>query len=304
MGASIATVGMAYRDLVLTGLPRLPELGEELHGTALHETWGGIGNQARVCAALGVDTWLVAPAGDDEASARMLAAMQDQGVNVSACPQHVGWSLPVTIALSLPNDRAMATVETAPPTPIAPVVPLQVDALIVDLRDAAQPWIRDAREMGKLVYASRGYDASGKWDRAGLSSGCDVMMLNELEARMYTGESDPLLAARSLTAQVPVVVVTLGADGLLAVDSRIGEEASVPAYPAEIVSTTGAGDTTLAAFAFASHLPGTTLRERLQVAAFVAAQVLSREGGATHPPPLTELKACAPTEIAAILARA
>lgn len=50
-GVDVLAVGITYRDLIMTGLPDLPRLGEERHAAALHETWGGISNMARVCRA-------------------------------------------------------------------------------------------------------------------------------------------------------------------------------------------------------------------------------------------------------------
>lgn len=290
----VLTVGMTYRDIVITGLQAMPQLGEESYGEALHETWGGIGNMTRVCRSLGMSTALATAVGDDEASARLLRDMAALGVDTSLTNRHAGWQLPVTVALSLPGDRAMVTVEHPPPTDIAAHLDhaqFHAEAIIVDMRDPAMAWLEDARSRGSKVYASRGFDPSGEWGRAALAEvdTCDVWMLNDLEARAFTGEDTIPAAARALTSHVPLVVVTRGAQGMYGLDLSTGEEAEVDAFPVTPATTTGAGDSTLAAFVFADQIPGLSLEQRLDVAAFIAASILERPGGAATPPTLGEL---------------
>ncbi len=164
-------------------------------------------------------------------------------------------------------------------------------AIIVDLRDPAAPWLIRARQAGSTVFASRGFDATGEWGDDALRglSGTDVWLLNDLEATAFTGLSDPLDAARALAARVPLVVVTRGAAGMVAVDAATGKEAHTPAFPVTPVGTTGAGDATLAAFAFAHSLPDASLTERLSLAAFIASAVLASPGGAATPPTRAQL---------------
>ncbi|MEO7588534.1 MAG: carbohydrate kinase family protein [Arachnia sp.] len=292
--AQVLTVGMTYRDIVITGLQAMPRLGEESYGEALHETWGGIGNMTRVCRSLGMTTALATAVGDDEASEHLLRDMAALGVDTTLTNRHAGWQLPVTVALSLPGDRAMVTVERPPPTGIAAHLDdalFQADAIIIDMRDPAMDWLEAARSRGSKVYASRGFDPSGEWGRAALAEvdSCDAWMLNDLEARAFTGEDDIPAAARALTSHVPLVVVTRGAQGMYGLDRTTGEEAEVDAFPVTPATTTGAGDSTLAAFVFANQIPGLTLERRLDLAAFIAASILERPGGAATPPTLDEL---------------
>ncbi len=295
-GVDVLAVGITYRDLIMTGLPDLPRLGEERHAAALHETWGGISNMARVCRALGLTTALSTPLGDDPVSLLLAADMTSLGIDLSLSRTHPGWRLPVTVALSTAHDRAMATVEEPPPAGVSAHLDgatFRAGAVIVDLRDPVLPWIDRARAAGATVYASRGFDATGSWSPDALvrRGACDVWMLNELEATAFAGVADALEAARRLSAQVPLVVVTRGASGLLAVDAGRGEEAVVPAFAVEATGTTGAGDSALAAFVFANQVPGASLTDRLDIVAFIAATILSRPLGAADPPSRAELLA-------------
>lgn len=298
LDTEVLAVGVTYRDLIMTGLPVLPALGEERHATGLHETWGGISNMARVCRALGMGTALSTPLGDDTASAQLADDMRALGIDMSLSRVHPGWRLPTTVALSTADDRAMATFETPPPDGVTAHLDdlaFRAGSVIVDMRDPVLPWIDRARAADSTVYASRGFDTTGEWSSEALLSrgACDVWMLNELEAMAFTGEDDALLAARRLTAKVPLVVVTRGAAGLLAVDAASGEEAEVPAFAVRATGTTGAGDSALASFVFANTLPDLSLTRRLDLVAFIVAAILGRPSGAAEPPGLDDLLALA-----------
>ncbi|MCG6568531.1 carbohydrate kinase family protein, partial [Tessaracoccus sp. ZS01] len=285
----LLTVGLSYRDLIFTGVQTLPAPGEERYAEGLHEMWGGIATMARVGAALGMKTALATAAGSDDASVRLLSDAQAAGIDTSLTARHDGWRLPVTVAMSLPHDRAMLTVEDAPPADVAAHLEAEtfrVPAIIVDLRDPAAPWLQRSRAAGSTVFASRGFDATGQWGDDELSglAGTDVWMLNDMEATAFTGLTDPMAAARHLSRRVPLVVVTRGAAGMVAVDARTGAEASVPAFAVTPLSTIGAGDTTLAALAFAHTLPGADLEDHLNLAAFITSSVLASPEGAATPP--------------------
>lgn len=72
-------------------------------------------------------------------------------------------------------------------------------------------------------------------------SSMDLMKISDEECGLMTGESDPVAAARVLLERGPkVVAVTLGGSGTL-VATREGTR-EVPGFPAEVVDTTGAGD--------------------------------------------------------------
>ncbi len=69
----------------------------------------------------------------------------------------------------------------------------------------------------------------------------DLMKVSDEECELMTGHADPAEAASALLAQGPkVVAVTLGGSGaLVACADGIRE---VPGFPADVVDTTGAGD--------------------------------------------------------------
>ncbi len=140
------------------------------------------------------------------------------------------------------------------------------------------------------VFADVGWDPTGAWDPALLDAidGAYAFTPNAHEALAYTRTDDPVRAARLLAERVPLAVVTLGADGVVAVDSSTGEQVVVPPVRVRAVDSTGAGDVFCAALAVGT-LAELPLRERIDLAALVAAITVSRPGGAAGAPRRAEL---------------
>jgi sugar/nucleoside kinase (ribokinase family) len=79
------------------------------------------------------------------------------------------------------------------------------------------------------------------------TAGAAVCFPNRDEAEVLTGQSDPAAMAASLTRHYGTVVVTLGGQGcVLAVPGEA--PVRIPAHPAHVRDTTGAGDAFCAAF--------------------------------------------------------
>jgi sugar/nucleoside kinase (ribokinase family) len=104
----------------------------------------------------------------------------------------------------------------------------------------------------------------------------DILFANEAEIVSLTGESDFDSAVASAAARVPVLVVTRGEKGAVAVEG--GEQVEVPAERVErIVDTTGAGDLFAAGF-LAGRAQGRSNLESLRMGAIAAAEVISHYG--------------------------
>lgn len=103
-------------------------------------------------------------------------------------------------------------------------------------------------------------------DEASLD-GVRSLILNRREAMRLTGAYDAPDAARRLAERVACVVLTLGAEGALAVEG--GREVRVTAPEVEVVDATGAGDLFVAAYAWAD-LTGLETEARLAWASLYA----------------------------------
>lgn len=108
-----------------------------------------------------------------------------------------------------------------------------------------------------------------------LVAGVEVLVASEAEAALLTGETDPVRAARALGEDHALVAVTLGWKGaLLQAD---GPARFVPAVPAALVDTTGAGDAWVAGFIGALRA-GLGAADAGAAAARLAARAVERVG--------------------------
>jgi hypothetical protein len=82
---------------------------------------------------------------------------------------------------------------------------------------------------------------------------------------------------------VPVVVVTRGGDGAVAVDARTGEYVAEPGLAVEALDPTGAGDVFAAAFVLGT-LAGWSLPVRVRFANLAAGLSVGHYGGALGAP--------------------
>jgi sugar/nucleoside kinase (ribokinase family) len=104
----------------------------------------------------------------------------------------------------------------------------------------------------------------------------DLMFCNEHEMASLTGKAGFEDGLAELSAHVPVLVVTKGAAGAVALSG--GERVEVAAEPiAKVVDTTGAGDLFAAGFLY-GHVRGKSLAESLRMGAICASEIISHYG--------------------------
>ena len=116
----------------------------------------------------------------------------------------------------------------------------------------------------------------------------DTFLINRSEGEALSGEREPTGIVEGLRSRFPeaTLILTLGAEGVLY--SNPQEEIRVDALAAEVVDTTGAGDT-FAGYFLASLQQGSTPREALNRACRAAALCISRPGAAASIPHQAEL---------------
>lgn len=106
----------------------------------------------------------------------------------------------------------------------------------------------------------------------------DILILNEDEARLMTGETDETAMLRALYETVKgTVILTLGPRGSLYYDGK--ETAEAKAFSVNAVDTTGAGDT-FTGYCLYALLTGKTPQEALTVGSAAAAITVTRKGAA------------------------
>ena len=289
----VVVSGLVFQDLVL-GLPTPPRPGTEVWATDSHESPGGIANFAVALARLGLRTGLAAAFGADPEGDRVWGRLTAEGIDLTLSRKLAGWRTPLTVALAYDNDRALVTRGTPPPLSADELItaPPAARAVAAHIGPWPNEWLAKAKAAGCVVFADVGWDPSERWDPAVLDQleHCDVFLPNAGEAMSYTRTDSPEQALDRLAEQVPLVVVSNGAAGALALDASTGERVAVPAYPVPAADTTGAGDVFAAGF-IAATLWELPLEQRVRFAALTAALSVTRLGGADAAPRWADLAA-------------
>jgi ribokinase len=294
----VCVVGAANIDLI-SYVPRLPHVGETLHGTRFRMGYGGKGaNQAVMAAKLRAEVTMVCKLGRDVFGEGTLENFQNHGVNTT----HVTFTddafsgvAPIAvdpegrnaiIIVTGANDLlSLDDLERAQPAIAASEVLVCQLELPVETSLAA---LRIAREEGvRTIFNPAPAREELPEELYQLS---DVLCPNEPETELLTGTPAGEEAARELlTRGAGSVVLTLGERGCLVVE---GETAAVevPVEPVHAVDTTGAGDAFVGALAtfLAAGRPLVDAAERANA---VAALSVQGRGTQTSFPSATDLPA-------------
>jgi len=276
--APLLVVGSVNMDLLFTGLAALPRPGETVSAAHFRIAPGGKGaNQAAAAGRLGGAVHLVAAIGDDDLGDQAHTALAADGVgldHVRRVAAPTGVAAVVVDAtgensiIVTPGANAMLRGEDA-----AAVAAHYADTAAVVLAclevplDTVTAWARLARANGWTLVLNPAPAPSAPLP-AELLALVDVLTPNETElASLGTVEA-------LLEAGVGAVIVTRGGEGA-DLHERDGDTVHQPAFPAEPVDTTGAGDAFNGALATALA-EGADLVEALAFGA--AAGALSTRG--------------------------
>lgn len=283
-------LGPLFLDVVMTGLEHAPRPGEEQWVSECAMMPGGCANQAVALARLGLPVLLRSALGRDPAGGLVRTMLEEDGIDLASCETVDRQN--VTVSLAFDGDRAMTTVgsNASPSLEGLGAIP---SVLVTDLRGVAanEPVIRGWRsgDAPTAVVGDVGWDDTGRWDPADLQplKHVDVFVPNEGEAIRYTRTETPIEAARILAQRVPLVVVTCGADGVVACSAD--EEILLPATPQRPVDTTGAGDSFTAGLVRALAA-GASLRAALTLGSLTASRTVGLPGGSAAAPTLEEVR--------------
>jgi sugar/nucleoside kinase (ribokinase family) len=284
-------VGTIFFDLVLAGIEDLPGPGAEVWASARAVSPGGVANRAVAAANLGLHTGLAGLAGDD-VFGRHLKALLSKVDNLDLRWSHWSSTQPTSVTVSVTHgaDRRFLTHGTLEGFPIESLPSARATHLHVTA-DVPQ-WARQLRSAGTRLFGGVGWDAGQRWSPDILASLAhfDAFIPNDIEATSYTRTDTAADAVKKLSDLVPLVAVTCGRAGSVAIDSASGEYASAPAIDVNAVDPTGAGDVFVAAFMFAT-LAQWPLQQRLLFANLCAGLSVRRLGGAISAPTWTEIHA-------------
>ncbi len=295
----VVLAGPLFLDLVFTGLDGRPAAGTEVRAREYGVSPGGIANLAVAATRLGLRSSLASVFGDDVHGRWSWEVLgEHEGIDLSRSRMIPGFTTAVTVAIEQDADRSMVTYDQQQwPVSVDELLsgPLRARTALSDLnalRDEGEPdsWWKRASRAGTRIFADIGWDSSERWDPRDLDplAYCHAFTPNSREALAYTRADEPREAARRLAEQVPLVVVTCGAAGAVAIDAATGEEAAVPSIRTDFVDATGAGDVFGAALV-AGTLAEWPLAQRLAFAALCAGLSVGQLGGSFGAPGWAEI---------------
>ena len=298
----ICVVGAANLDLI-SYVPRLPRMGETLHGSRFHMGFGGKGaNQAVMAAKLGAEVAMVTKLGRDIFGENTLKNFSSFGIDT----RHVLFTekafsgvAPIAVDEEGHNSIIIVTgandllteeeIEAARPAiASAQILVCQLEVpLAISL--AA---MRIAREEKVTTIFNPAPARPGLPDELyGLS---DIFCPNESETELLTGlevetQAQAIAAARELLARgAGKVILTLGERGSLLVTGK--ESTHVPAQKVKALDSTGAGDAYVGSLAY-FLAGGKAIAEAMKRASAIAAISVQSSGTQTSFPQAKDLPA-------------
>lgn len=290
MCPDVVVVGSANLDVVLR-VEAIPRPGETVLARDRELLPGGKGlNSAVAACRCGAATTFVAAVGSDDGAALLRDELQRAGVQASAVRQ-----------CAAPTGTAHVVVDGRGENAI--VVDQGANALLLDLDEAELELVRQSRvllcqlevPLPTVLAAARAAQGLVVLNAAPaqplpqeLTDAVDVLVVNEHEALLVAGAEDLDAAVRALLDRVPLVLVTLGARGVL-VATAAGTTA-LPAVPArQVLDTTGAGDTFCGAYA-AARAAGLGDVAAAELAAAAASLSVEQPGASRSAPLLQDVQ--------------
>ncbi|MCR4265360.1 carbohydrate kinase family protein [Nitratireductor sp. ZSWI3] len=287
----VLSVGRLYCDLIFTGLPKMPTLGEEVFAGGLSvKPGGGAFITAAYVAALGRPASLASALPSGLFAAALIPDLEASRVDLSVCaPSPDTLDPQITVAMASGNERAFLTQRAGPAVPAGFEAALASGRFshlhIGELATLVEEpsLVRLARAAGLSVSLDCSWDEAvlARDDLAGLIASVDIFLPNETEA-------DRLGITASAPPPAPLTVVKRGAEGSVAISAE--GAVSVKARPVEVVDSTGAGDAFNAGFIDA-WLAGLPVERCLQAGNRCGAEAVTRIGGASDLPDLDRLPA-------------
>ncbi len=298
----VLVIGELNVDLIVSGLPSLPRLGQELPCTGFARVLGSSSAIfARALAGLGAGVDFMGKVGDDDNGHFMVGQLQEIGIGTQGVVVDPAVQTGVTISLTYPHEKAQITYPGSMAEFRLAEINLDVFREYTHLHTATMylqtglkpdfpRLLAHARAMGLTTSLDPGWDSSGQWEPllAEALAYTDILFINEHEAKAMARTESLAEAVEAMGRRAPLVVVKLGPDGAVLLD-RAGRLPSPP-FPMEVVDTTGAGDSFDAGFIYRSVLQGASRVEALRFANACGAIAVTRTGGASSVPAAAEVE--------------
>jgi len=300
----ISVLGDAFIDVLAHDTPAMPQWGGDVRCSAVSfEAGGSALNTAVHLKSLAPQhtVTLFTCMGDGDVGSNLLTAHlahHKVNVNTTRRPEQTG----TCIVLSGSADRGFVSalgasgaweLEQVPVAAVARGRHLHLSGVfnLVALQPVLTELVQRIRVANKAITVSMdtNYDPTGDWGRQGqwlerLIAQCDVVKVNEAEARAISGESDAKRALAWLSHRARMLgVVTLGERGAMA--SLHGDPTrivTVSARKTSVLDPTGAGDAFNAGF-IAAFLRDGDVESALRYAVACGSANVTRRGACKVP---------------------
>lgn len=289
--ARFAVLGDVMTDIVAR-IPHPPHTGTDTAARITTTHGGGAANLAAWLAEFGAEVLFIARVGDDGEGRAAAHALEAAGVRCA-------WTVDTTrstgaciVIVTADGERSMLP-DAGANDALAPTdIPSDAFAPDRHLHVSAYTLFKSGSRAAGLIAIRRAVDegmstsvdvsSTAPLAQVGVAqfldwtAGVRICFANADEARLMSGVDDLRVAARTLAASYPLVVVKCGAHGALAYSSETGL-VEVPAHTGPVVDTTGAGDAFAAGF-LATYAQDATVEECLQVASRTAGRAVAGVG--------------------------
>jgi sugar/nucleoside kinase (ribokinase family) len=289
--------GDYFCDIIFTGLPGFPALGQEIFSRDVAIVPGGTMNVVVALRRLGVNVGWLGTVGDDFFSRFALDQARAEGLDLSLLLRLNSKQRRVTVSLSYPGDRAFVSYVDESPGDVDRVLDalervtckhLHFAGLTVDGRIPGLIQTCHAQGIGVSMDCQCQQNTLDSPLVREILSQVDLFMPNAIETQRLTKTDSLEQALDILTGIARYVVVKNGAQGAIA--WRDGVYYHAPALPlSSIVDTTGAGDVFNAGF-LAAHLRGLDVQQCLRWGNFCGGMSTQGWGGTQTAPTLAQLQ--------------
>lgn len=302
MSADVVVVGSLGMDFVFR-VPRLPKVGETLHGRSFSVVPGSKGgNQTVALARLGAKVALIACVGDDDNGRALRAGLERDGVDCGAIGVLPDETTGVAMIAVDDEGRNAIVIVPAAYGRLSPDIVGSHAAVLdgakfvvcqMEVPAATVAWtLRRARANGATTILNPA-PILGPLPSDWLAA-IDYLIPNEVEAEFLSGiavdsvESAGAAARKLREAGAANVLITLGARGVFAATAD-GTERHYPGKPVAAVDTTAAGDVFVGGFV-ASLSRGGSIADSIAFGQAAAAISVTRHGAQTSIPYRREIE--------------
>jgi ribokinase len=297
---SVAVVGACNIDLI-SYVPRMPALGETLHGTRFQIGFGGKGaNQAVMAAKLGAAVTMISKVGRDVFGENTLKNFQAFGINtrhVQTTGDAFSGVAPIAVDPQGRNSIIIVTgandLMTVAEVEAARAEIAAADVLVCQLEAPLEVTLAALRLAREAVVRTIFNPAPAKSDLPEeIYHHTDILCPNESEAELLTGMSVSSIehcqaSARELLRRgAGAVVLTLGERGCLVATSD--SMTHLTAEKVNAIDSTGAGDAFVGSLAY-FLAAGQTLSDAAKKACAIATKSVLRAGTQSSFPSREEL---------------